>query len=227
MRILLIVKDSKTANFMSGGLHEQGFIVDVVHSGEIGEERALAREYDVIVVDWLLADKDGLAVCKELRTRELMTPILMLTVRPGTADRVTSLNSGADDCLTKPFAFEELLARIRAILRRPRVMKPLVLRFTDLMLEPVDRRVSRAGVRIDLTMHEYMILEVLMRNAGETVSRTRLMQLAWTKPRELHNVNVHVGHLRRKIERVPGSSLIKTVHGVGYRLEVPVGRRRH
>ncbi len=228
MRVLLIVNDSKTANFISRGLHEQGFIVDVAPSGEIGEERAFTHEYDVIVLDWLLPHKDGIAVCKELRARELMTPIVMLTVRPGIADRVTGLNSGADDCLTKPFAFEELLARIRAILRRPRVMRSLVLRFTDLTLEPVDRRVSRGGVLIDLTSKEYTILEVLMRNAGETVSRTRLMQLAWTKPPRLgKSVDVRVSQLRKKIDRVPGSSLIQTVQGVGYRLEVGVGRRRH
>ena len=234
MRALLIVNDSKTANFISRGLDEQGFVVDVAPSREIGEERAFTHEYDVIVLDWLLPQKDGLAVCKELRARELMTPILMLTVRRGigadnlsVADRVTGLNSGADDCLTKPFVFEELLARIQAILRRPRVTKPLVLRYSDLTFEPVNRRVSRGGVRVDLTAKEYAILEVLMQNAGKTVSRTRLMQLAWRKTPELGKVvDVHVGHLRKKIDGVPGRSVIRTVQGVGYRLEVGVGRWR-
>jgi DNA-binding response OmpR family regulator len=234
MRALLMVNDSKTANFISRGLNEQGFVVDVASSGEIGEELAFTHEYDVIVLDWLLPQKDGLAVCKELRARELMTPILMLTVRRGIgadnlsiADRVTSLNSGADDCLTKPFVFEELLARIQAILRRPRATRPLVLHYSDLTFEPVNRRVSRGGVRIDLTAKEYAILEVLMQNAGETVSRTRLMQLAWSKTPELDKVvDVHVGHLRKKIDSVPGRSVIRTVQGVGYRLEVGVGRGR-
>ena len=232
MRALLIVSDSNTAKFISRGLHEEGFIVDVASSGEIGEERAFTHEYDVIVLDWLLHQKDGLAVCKELRARELTTPTLLLTVRRGivdlsVADRVTALNSGADDSLTKPFVFDELLARIRAILRRPRVMGPLVLHFGDLTFEPVNRRVTRRGVRIDLTAKEYAILEVLMQNAGETVSRTRLMQLAWTKTPELGKaVDFHVGQLRKKIDGVPGRSLIQTVQGVGYRLEVGVGRGR-
>jgi DNA-binding response OmpR family regulator len=231
MRALLIVGDSNIANFISRGLHEQGFIVDVASSGKIGEARAFTHEFDVIVLDWLLPDKDGLAVCKELRARELTTPTLLLTVRRSSvdlsvADRVTALNSGADDSLTKPFAFDELLARIRAILRRPRVMGPLVLRFGDLTFELVNRRVARRGVRIDLTAKEYAILEVLMRNAGETVSRTSLMQLAWTKTPERHSIVAHMGHLRKKIDRVPGRGLIRTVQGVGYRLEEGVGRWR-
>jgi DNA-binding response OmpR family regulator len=223
MRVLLIEDDRKAAKLLSKGLHEEGFVVDIAPTGETGEEQAFVNEYDVIVLDWLLPGKDGIAVCQTLRARDLTTPILMLTARHSLADRVNGLSTGADDYLTKPFAFAELLARIRALLRRARVARPPILRVIDLMLDPASRKVTRAGVKIGLTSKEYTILEVLMQNAGETVSRTRLVERVWDEASEVLDnlVDVHVSHLRKKIDREPGSSLIQTVRGFGYRLGVP------
>ena len=223
MRVLLIEDDRKAAKLLAKGLHEEGFVVDLAPTGETGEEQAFVNEYDVIVLDWLLPGKDGIAVCQALRARDLTTPILMLTARHSLADRVNGLSTGADDYLTKPFAFAELLARIRALLRRARVAKPPILRVIDLMLDPASRKVTRAGVKIGLTSKEYTILEVLMQNAGETVSRTRLVERVWDEASEVLDnlVDVHVSHLRKKIDREPGSSLIQTVRGFGYRLGVP------
>jgi DNA-binding response OmpR family regulator len=223
MRVLLIEDDRKAAKLLAKGLHEEGFVVDVAPTGETGEEQAFVNEYDVIVLDWLLPGKDGIAVCQALRARDLTTPILMLTARHSLADRVSGLSTGADDYLTKPFAFAELLARIRALLRRARVARPPILRVTDLTLDPASRKVTRGGVKIGLTSKEYTILEVLMQNAGETVSRTRLVERVWDEASEVLDnlVDVHVSHLRKKIDREPGSSLIQTVRGFGYRLGVP------
>ena len=223
MRVLLIEDDRKAAKLLSKGLHEEGFVVDVAATGEAGEEQAFVNEYDVIVLDWLLPGKDGLAVCQALRARDVTTPILMLTARHSLADRVNGLSTGADDYLTKPFAFAELLARIRALLRRARVARPPVLRVTDLTLDPANRRVTRGGVKIGLTSKEYTILEVLMQNAGETVSRTRLVERVWDEASEVLDnlVDVHVSHLRKQIDREPGSSLIQTIRGFGYRLGIP------
>jgi DNA-binding response OmpR family regulator len=223
MRVLLIEDDRKAAKLLSKGLNEEGFVVDVAATGEAGEEQAFVNEYDVIVLDWLLPGKDGLAVCQALRARDVTTPILMLTARHSLADRVSGLSTGADDYLTKPFAFAELLARICALLRRARVARPPVLRVTDLTLDPANRRVTRGGVKIGLTSKEYTILEVLMQNAGETVSRTRLVERVWDEASEVLDnlVDVHVSHLRKKIDREPGSSLIQTIRGFGYRLGIP------
>src|SRR5947199_387760 len=185
MRLLLIEDDRKAAKLLAKGFQEEGFVVDVAQTGEAGEEQAAVNEYDVIVLDWLLPGKDGIAVCQALRARDLSTPILMLTARDRLADRVSGLSTGADDYLTKPFAFAELLARIRALLRRSRLARPAVIRVTDLALDPASRRVTRGGVRIGLTSKEYTILEVLMQNAGETVSRTRLVERVWDEASEV------------------------------------------
>ena len=223
MRLLLIEDDRKAARLLARGFQEEGFVVDVAETGEAGEEQATVNEYDVIVLDWLLPGKDGIAVCRALRERDLATPILMLTARHSLTDRVNGLTTGADDYLTKPFAFAELLARTRALLRRSRLARPAVLRVTDLTLDPGSRRVTRAGERIGLTSKEYSILEVLMQNAGEIVSRTRLVERVWDEASEVLDnlVDVHVSHLRRKIDRGAGPPLIHTVRGFGYRLGLP------
>jgi DNA-binding response OmpR family regulator len=221
MRVLLIEDDRKAARLLTRGLQEEGFVVDVAATGEDGEEKAAVNEYDVIVLDWLLPGKDGIAVCRELRARDIPTPILMLTARDSLADRVNGLSTGADDYLTKPFAFAELLARIRALLRRSRLAQPAVLRVADLTLDPANRRVTREGVPITLTAKEYAILEALMRNAGEVVSRTRLADRVWDEGSDVLDnlIDVHVSNLRKKIDRGNNGPLIHTVRGFGYRLE--------
>ena len=223
MRILLVEDDRKAARLLARGLQEEGFVVDVAITGEEGEEKATVNEYDVIVLDWLLPGKDGVAVCRALRAQEISTPILMLTARDSVADRVSGLRTGADDYLTKPFAFAEVLARINALLRRSRLTQPVVPRVADLMLDPASRRVTRGGITVSLTPKEYAILEVLMRSAGEVVSRTRLAERVWDEASEVLDnlVDVHVSHLRRKIDRGADVPLIHTVRGFGYRLGPP------
>src|SRR5260221_2407231 len=202
MRLLLVEDDKKAARVLARGFGEEGFVVDIAHSGEVGDELAASNRYDAIVLDWLLPRKDGLAVCRGLRGRSIRTPLLMLTARDSLADRVSGLDGGADDYLTKPFAFEELLARIRALLRRPELTRPPILKVADLALDPVTYRVTRGTLEINLTPKEFAILETLMRHAGRLVSRTRIGESVWADdPEDLTNlVDVHVSHLRRKID---------------------------
>jgi DNA-binding response OmpR family regulator len=223
MRALLIEDDRMAAKLLAKALQEEGFVIDVALTGEEGEKQAAVTEYDVIVLDWLLPGKDGLAVCRALRARDISTPILMLTARDSLADRVNGLSTGADDYLTKPFAFAELLARIRALLRRSRLVHPAVLRVADLTLDPATRRVTRGGVSVALTSKEYALLEVLMRSAGETVSRTRLVGRVWDEASDVIDnlVDTHVSHLRKKIDWGGSVPLIHTVRGFGYRLGLP------
>jgi DNA-binding response OmpR family regulator len=220
MRILLIEDDRKAARLLAKGLQEEGWVVDVAATGEAGDELASVNEYDVVVLDWLLPDREGIQVCRDLRTRGLATPIVMLTARDAVDDRVTGLNSGADDYLTKPFAFAELLARIHAVLRRSALTRPVVLQVADLTLDPASHRVTRGGVPISLTPKEYAILEVLLRRGGQVVTRAQLAEGAWeVEPDALTNlVDVHVSHLRRKIDHDRMPALIHTVRGQGYRV---------
>src|SRR5256712_8754369 len=205
MRLLLIEADRKAARLLAKGLQEEGFVVDVAPTGEDGEEKAAVNEYDLIVLDWLLPGKDGLAVCRALRAGATSTPILMLTARDSVADRVSGLRTGADDYLTKPFAFAEVLARINALLRRSRLAQPVVPRVADLTLDPASRRVTRGGITVSLTPKAYAILEVLMRSAGEVVSRTPLAERACDEASQvLDNLaDVSVTHLGWKT--VPGT----------------------
>jgi len=225
MRVLVIEDDRKAAKLLAKGLQEEGFVVDVSPTGEEGEAQASVNDYDVIVLDWLLPGKDGIAVCRELRAHGVYTPILMLTARDGLADRVSGLTVGADDYLTKPFAFAELLARLRALLRRARLAQPTVIRIADLTIDPATRRVTRGGAPVALTAREYAILEVLARSGGEIVSRTRLVERVWDEASDVLDnlVDAHVSHLRKKIDRGGGVPLIHTVRGFGYRLGVPDG----
>jgi DNA-binding response OmpR family regulator len=220
MRVLLIEDDRKAARLLSKGLQEEGFVVDVAATGEGGEEQAALNEYDLVILDWLLPGRDGLTVCRALRASGNSTPIIMLTARDSVADRVSGLGTGADDYLTKPFAFDELLARIRALLRRSRSAQPAVLRVVDLTLDPVTRRVARGSFAISLTPKEYAILEALMRSVGQVVTRTRLAERVWDEASEVLDnlVDVHVSHLRKKIDRETSVLLIHTIRGVGYRL---------
>jgi len=219
MRVLLVEDDRKAARLVSKGLHEAGFLVDIAYSAEEGDEMTATADYAAIVLDWLLPGKDGVTFCRDLRTRGVSTPILMLTARHGLDDRVTGLNVGADDYLTKPFAFAELLARLHALLRRSVITRPVVLSIGDLSLDPVSHVVTRAGTPVNLTPKEYGILEVLMRHPGEVLTRASLGERLWRDDDDVNNlVDVHVSHLRKKIDRPPLEPLIHTIWGRGYRL---------
>ncbi|MGJ7494096.1 response regulator transcription factor [Variovorax sp. RT4R15] len=220
MKILLVEDDAKAARLLARGLEEEGFLVDIAGSAEEGELRVFSSEYDLLVLDWMLPGKDGLALCQALRHNKVHTPILMLTARDALGDRVAGLNTGADDYLTKPFAFDELLARARALLRRSELTRPPVLAVEDLSLDPMAQRVTRGEVAITLTRKEYAILEVLMRQAGGVVSRSRLAEQVWKADLiAIDNlIDVHVGNLRRKIDAPGLPALIHTVRGRGFRL---------
>ncbi len=220
MKILLVEDDGKAARLLARGLEEEGFLVDVAGSAEDGERRAFDSEYDLFILDWMLPGQDGLALCDALRRHGLHTPILMLTARDALADRVAGLNTGADDYLTKPFAFDELLARARALLRRSELTRPTVLTAGDLSLDPLAQRVTRGDAVVSLTRKEYAILEVLMRMGGNVVSRSRLAEQVWKADLvAIDNlIDVHVGNLRRKIDLPGAPTLIQTVRGRGFRL---------
>jgi len=220
MRVLVVEDDQEAARLLARGLREEGWVVDVAHSGETGDEMASVNSYDAIVLDWLLPDRDGIAVCRSLRASGLHVPILLLTARDAVEDRVLGLNAGADDYLTKPFAFAELLARLHALLRRSELTRPVLLTVGDLTLDPKSHVVTRGGAPIGLTPREYAILETLMRRAGEVVSRVHLGESVWENDLDsLTNlVDVHMSHLRRKVDRGGMPPLIHTVRGYGYRL---------
>ena len=218
MKLLLVEDDARTARALARGLREEGYVVDVATSGEDGEQLVHAADYRVLIVDWYLPAKDGLAVCRDLRQRGLTVPILMLTARDALADRVAALDTGADDYLVKPFAFAELLARLRALLRRSDFGRPPLLSVDDLCMDPVRHRVTRNAVPVLLTLKEYQILEVLMRHPGEVVLRSQIEEELWGEANDMTSnaVDVHVSHLRRKID-VPGSRrLLHTVRGRGF-----------
>ncbi len=220
MRILLVEDDRKAARLLTRGLEEERFVVDVASTGAAGDEMAGVNAYDVIVLDWLLPDKEGIDVCRDLRSRGVATPILMLTARDSIEDRVIGLNTGADDYLVKPFGFAELLARIHALLRRSDLTRPVVLTVADLTLDPSSHRVERRGLRINLTPKEYAILEMLMRRPGQVVTRASLSERVWETEHDgfTNLVDVHVSHLRRKVDTAGAPPLIHTVRGRGYLL---------
>jgi two-component system, OmpR family, response regulator len=222
MRILLVEDGRKAARLLAKGLEEERFVVDVASSGAAGDEMAGVNAYDVIVLDWLLPDKEGIDVCRDLRARGVATPILMLTARDSLEDRVIGLNTGADDYLVKPFGFAELLARIQALLRRSDLTRPVVLKVADLTLDPWSHQVARGGLRINLTPKEYAILEILMRRPGQVVTRASLSERVWETEHDgfTNLVDVHVSHLRRKIDTAGSPPLIHTVRGRGYLLAV-------
>lgn len=225
MRLLVVEDEPAIAAFLRQGLTEEGFAVDVAEDGPSAMDFALLTPYDAIVLDLLLPGKDGLEVCADLRRRGVRTPILMLTARGSVDDRVRGLDTGADDYLVKPFAFAELLARLRALLRRPSNALPSRLQAADLVLDPVTHRVSRAGRPVDLTPKEFALLELFMRHPGQVLSRTQIAEHVWNYNflNESNVVDVYVRYLRQKIDRDFEPKLLRTVRGVGYRLEVPAG----
>jgi two-component system OmpR family response regulator len=220
VRVLLVEDEEKLAALVARGLIERGDVVDVVGTGTEALTSAHDREYDVILLDVMLPDFDGFAVCRRLRSERVWTPVLMLTARTAIGDRITGLDSGADDYLAKPFAFQELLARMRALARRGPVPRPTELEVGDLRLDPAGRRVWRGSTELSLSSREFTLLETLMRRPGQVLTREQLLDLAWGGNHDIASnvVDVYVRYLRAKVDRPFGVDTLQTVRGVGYRL---------
>jgi two-component system, OmpR family, response regulator len=225
MRVLVVEDEPKMARLLKRGFTEEGHAADVASRGEDALWMAAATAYDAIVLDVMLPGLDGFATCRELRSRQIWTPVLLLTARDAVADRVTGLDTGADDYLTKPFSFEELLARLRALVRRAPGERPTMLEVDDLRLDPAAHRAWRGQVEIDLSPKEFVLLEIFMRRPGEALSRFDLLDGAWDMAFERRSniVDVYVGYLREKVDRPFGRHSIETVRGVGYRLRPGAG----
>jgi two-component system OmpR family response regulator len=220
MRVLIVEDESRMAALVKRGLEEEGYAVDVALDGIEGLWMGTEYDYDAVVLDAMIPGLDGFAVCHELRAKSRWAPILMLTARGGLDDRVRGLDAGADDYLTKPFAFSELAARLRALLRRGAVERPAVLTVGDLELDPASKRVSRAGDPIPLSATEFALLELLMRHPGQVLSRTRILDHVWdiAYGGNSNVVDQYIAYLRRKIDKPYGRDDIETVRGSGYRL---------
>ena len=221
MRILLVEDDRKVASFIRKGLTEEGYAVDVIHDGENGLAMGLDRLHDIIVLDVMLPQKPGFQVLRELRQAKVTTPVLLLTARDTVEDKVQGLDAGADDYLTKPFAFAELLARVRALLRRAKTAQTPVLRVADLTLDPAARTVKRGEEAIPLTNREFALLEYFLRNPGRVLTRTMIAEHVWDYSFDpgTNVIDVYVNYLRKKIDAGRESRLIHTVRGVGYVLK--------
>jgi two-component system copper resistance phosphate regulon response regulator CusR len=221
MRALVVEDEAKTASFLKKGLEENGFVVDVSSAGDDGLHLARTVAYDVVILDVMLPGLDGWAVVTAIRQEGRQTPVLLLTARDAVEDRVKGLELGADDYLVKPFAFSELLARIRSLLRRSTSRQPDTLQVADLEIDVVRHRASRAGQRLDLTPKEFALLSLLARRAGEVLSRTLIAEQVWDVNFESDTnvVDVHVRRLRSKVDDPFARKLIHTVRGVGYVLE--------
>jgi two-component system copper resistance phosphate regulon response regulator CusR len=221
MRILVVEDEPKTAAYLSRGLGEAGFVVDVARDGTDGLHLARTGGYDLLVLDVMLPGRDGWSVLGELRTGGVQTPVLLLTARDAVPDRVRGLELGADDYLVKPFAFSELLARVRTVLRRGPARQPDSIRVADLEIDLPRRRASRAGGRLDLTPKEFALLALLARRAGEPLSRTLIAEQVWDMnfDSDTNVVDVNVRRLRAKVDEPFATKLIHTIRGVGYVLE--------
>ena len=221
MRILVVEDEKKVASFIKRGLEEEGFSVDVAHDGDEGRYMAETNPYDLILMDVMLPKKDGLTVIRELREQDINSPVLCLTAKDTVDDIVSGLDSGSDDYLTKPFAFAELLARVRALLRRGTADRGAEIYFADLRLDPVAHKVWRGGKEIELTAKEYALLEYFMRNANQTLTRTMIAEHVWdyTFDSFTNIIDVYVNYLRKKIDKDFDKKLIHTVRGAGYVLK--------
>jgi two-component system OmpR family response regulator len=218
--VLVVEDEVKMAALVRRGLEREGYAVDLAADGPEALWSARERDYDAIVLDAMIPEPDGYAVCRTLRDEGRWAPVLILTARDSVEDRVSGLDAGADDYLTKPFAFEELFARLRALTRRGPVERPIVLRIGDLMLDPVTRVVRRGDADISLSAKEFALLEFLMRHPGEVLTRTRIIEHVWDFAYEggSNVVDVYIRYLREKVDRPFDRSDIETVRGVGYRL---------
>ncbi|MBS1824033.1 MAG: response regulator transcription factor [Acidobacteria bacterium] len=222
MRILVIEDEKRIADFLSRGLESAGYAVDVAHDGQAGLDLLHQTDYDLLVLDLNLPDMDGLDVLEKVRNRKVSPPVLILSARNAVDDRVKGLELGADDYLVKPFAFVELLARVRALLRRGQPI-PERLQVGDLVLDCIRRKVTRSGHPIELAPKEFSILEYMMRNPGRPLSRTMIVEHVWDMDYDgLTNiVDVYIRHLRTKIDENTTTRLIHTVRGIGYMLDLP------
>jgi|SRR5215472_5449016 len=220
VRALVVEDDVRTAALLKRGLSEEGYAVDVALDGPDGVWRASEFGYDVVVLDVLLPGLDGFEVCRRLRSRGCWAPVLMLTARGEFAERVRGLDSGADDYLTKPFSFDELFARLRALIRRGAPKRPTVLRAGDLRLDPATRQAWRGDVELRLSPKEFALLELFVRHPGQVLTRTRILEHAWDYAYDgtSNVVDQYVAYLRRKVDRPFGAAQFETVRGVGYRL---------
>ena len=222
MKVLIVEDEHKIANLIKQGLEQERFIVDVTYDGASGFDLASSEPYDVIILDRLLPGTDGLEICKKLRTLGIHIPILMLTAKGQLADKVEGLNSGADDYLTKPFAFEELLARIKALIRRPKATTSNILEVEDLSLNIDTYEVRRGKDRINLSSKEFSLLEYLMRHQNKTLTKAQIINHVWSYEANIlpNTVEVFIGYLRNKIDRPfkNKKKLIATVRGFGYRI---------
>jgi heavy metal response regulator len=220
MRVLVVEDERKVASFIRQGLEEEGHAVEVAGDGLAALDLLLAPEttFDLIVLDVMLPKRDGLDVLKTLRARGVAAPVLMLTARDGVADKVAGLDLGADDYLTKPFAFEELLARVRALLRRRTEQRASVLRLGDLTLDPVTRQATRGKRRIELTAREYSLLDYFLRQPGRVLTRPMIAEHVWGLDfdSESNIIDVYIGYLRRKVDAPGEPRLLHTVRGSGY-----------
>ncbi len=225
MRALVVEDELKMAALIRRGLTEEGYAADIARSGDDALWMARATPYDVVVLDVMLPGQDGFAVCRELRENGVWAPVLMLTARDSIEDRVSGLDSGADDYLTKPFSFAELLARLRALSRRGAERRPTVLEVGSLRLDPSTHEVRRGDVEIALSAKELALLETFMRRPGQVLSRLDLLEHAWDYGYENRSnvVDVYVGYLRKKLDVPFGVSSIETVRGAGYRLRADGG----
>ena len=220
MRILVVEDEKRLAEVIKKGLVEEGYSVDVAYDGAEGQYMAESASYDLVILDIMLPKKDGVTICQELRIRGINTPILMLTAKDSVEDRVKGLDSGADDYLVKPFAFSELVARVRALLRREALSKASKLQVGNLVMDTLTREVWRGDKKIELTAKEYAILEYFMRHPNMVVTRTMLMEKVWDYDFEgISNViDVYIRRLRLKLDEEGEESIIETVRGAGYRL---------
>lgn len=221
MRVLLVEDERRLAETVRRGLTAEGFVVDVEHDGVSGFEAALAGDFDAVVLDIMLPGKHGYDIVRDLRSREVWTPVLMLSAKDGEYDLADAFDLGADDYLIKPFSFVVLVARLRALIRRGAPRRPPVLTADGLELDPARHRVTRDGTALALTPREYSVLEFLMRNAGSVVTKQEILQSVWDTHYEGDDniVEVYIGYLRRKVDAPFGGNSIATVRGVGYRLK--------
>jgi two-component system OmpR family response regulator len=221
MRLLVVEDDAKLVRALERGFQREGYAVDLARTGHEALTQASEHDYDAVVLDVMLPGADGFSVCRELRRRERWVPVLMLTARDLVTDRIRGLDAGADDYLVKPFDFGELLARVRALIRRGPSERPPVLQVGDLRVDPATHVVTRAGREVELTVREFAVLHFLAQRAGEVVSREQLLEHVWEEGEDgsTNVVDVYIGYLRKKLEQPFRRPLIRTVRGVGFRLE--------